>query len=85
MKTEKLYLNDMNSAYNINFNAKVLTIEENKIVLDRTLFYPLGGGQNWDTGILSTQNGEIEVIEVRGRDVIEHYVSIITNYLLAIM
>ena len=75
MKTEKLYLNDMNSAYNINFNAKVLTIEENKIVLDRTLFYPLGGGQNWDTGILSTQNGEIEVTEVRGRDVIEHYVS----------
>ena len=75
MKTEKLYLNDMDSAYNINFNAKVLTIEENKIVLDRTLFYPLGGGQNWDTGILSTQNGEIEVIEVRGRDVIEHYVS----------
>ena len=75
MKTEKLYLNDMNSAYNINFNAKVLTIEENKIVLDRTLFYPLGGGQNWDTGVLSTQNGEIEVTEVRGRDVIEHYVS----------
>ena len=65
----------MNSAYNINFNAKAFTIEENKIVLDRTLFYPLGGGQNWDTGILSTQNGEIEVIEVRGRDVIEHYVS----------
>ena len=75
MKTEKLYLNDMNSAYNINFNAKVLTIEENKIVLDRTLFYPLGGGQNWDTGILSTENGDIEVTEVRGRDVIEHYVS----------
>ena len=46
MKTEKLYLNDMNSAYNINFDAKVVSIEENKIVLDRTLFYPLGGGQN---------------------------------------
>ena len=82
MKTEKLYLNDMNSAYNINFDAKVVSIEENKIVLDRTLFYPLGGGQNWDTGILSTQNGEIEVTEVRGRDVIEHYVS--NNHQLSI-
>ena len=48
MNTEKLYLNDIESAYNTKFSAKVISVNENKIGLDRTLFYPLGGGQNWD-------------------------------------
>jgi len=73
MKTEKLYLNELSSAYNIKFNAKVISINENKIVLDRTLFYPIGGGQNWDLGILEGPNGKIQVSEVRGRDKVEHY------------
>ena len=74
MKTEKLYLNEIKNAYYTRFNAKVLSINENKLVLDRTLFYPQGGGQNWDLGYLQTANGNIEVTEVRGRDIIEHYV-----------
>ena len=41
-------------------------------MLDRTLFYPLGGGQNWDEGTLSGPNGPINVIEVRGREDIIH-------------
>ena len=75
MNTEKLYLNDIESAYNTKFNAKVISVNENKIGLDRTLFYPLGGGQNWDLGILESPNGLLEVTEVRGRNLIEHYVS----------
>ena len=75
MNTEKLYLNDIKSAYNTKFNAKVISINENKIGLDRTLFYPLGGGQNWDLGTLESPNGSLEVTEVRGRNLIEHYVS----------
>ena len=75
MKTEKLYLDDIKNSYYSRFNAKVLSIEDNKLILDRTLFYPLGGGQNWDLGYLQTANGNVEVTEVRGRGIIEHYVA----------
>ena len=74
MKTEKLYLKDIKSAYKTKFNARIQSVEDNKIILDRTLFYPLGGGQNWDLGHFQGPNGNIQVMEVRGRDYIEHYV-----------
>lgn len=74
MNTNKLYLESMESAYLEEFTADVLAIDENKIVLDQTLFYPLGGGQNWDLGSLEGPNGRMEVIEVRGRGAIHHTV-----------
>ena len=74
MTTERLYLSSIDAAYEQEFVATVTNIEENKIALDRTLFYPLGGGQNWDLGVLNTPNGELNVTEVRGRDIIEHTV-----------
>ena len=49
--------------------------DRNKIGLDRTLFYPIGGGQNWDTGKIITPNEELQVSEVRGRNLVEHHVS----------
>ena len=72
METKKLYLESIEAAYEDEFSAKVLAIEENKIVLDQTLFYPLGGGQNWDLGTLEGPNGTMDVVEVRGRDSIYH-------------
>tara|TARA_B100001079_G_scaffold197507_1_gene171194 strand:+ start:594 stop:1322 length:729 start_codon:yes stop_codon:yes gene_type:complete len=74
MNTNKLYLESMEAAYLEEFTADVLAIDENKIVLDQTLFYPLGGGQNWDLGSLEGPNGRMEVIEVRGRGAIHHTV-----------
>ena len=74
METKKLYLESIEAAYEDEFSAKVLAIEENKIVLDQTLFYPLGGGQNWDLGTLEGPNGTLDVVEVRGRDSIYHTV-----------
>ncbi len=74
MMTEKLYLDEINNAYNVKFSAKVLNIDGNKITLDRTLFYPIGGGQNWDVGTLHTSNGPVTVTEVRGRNIVEHYI-----------
>ncbi len=41
--TEKLYLRSIESGYNQHFNATVTEVEEHTIVLDQTLFYPLGG------------------------------------------
>ena len=74
MTTERLYLTSIEAAYDEEFVATVTKVEENKIVLDKTLFYPLGGGQNWDLGVLNGPNGELNVTEVRGRDIIEHTV-----------
>jgi len=72
--TELLYLNSIESGYSTDFSAKVTAIEDEKITLDRTLFYPLGGGQNWDTGTIEGPNGIATVHEVRGRNQITHTV-----------
>ncbi len=72
MMTKKLYLESIEAAYLEEFTAEVIAIEDNKVVLDQTLFYPLGGGQNWDLGTIDGPNGEMNVIEVRGRDTIYH-------------
>lgn len=74
MTTERLYLASIDAAYEKEFTATVTKVEENKIALDRTLFYPLGGGQNWDLGVINSPNGVMNVTEVRGRDIIEHTV-----------
>ncbi len=52
--TRKLFWED---SYLKEFEAKVLSIQGNKVILDQTCFYPKGGGQSCDTG-------EIEGIKV---------------------
>ena len=49
MATELLYLRD---AYRREFDARVVEARGNDIALDRTAFYPTGGGQPHDTGTL---------------------------------
>ena len=73
MGSEKLFLESIEAGYFTNFTAQVTISEEDKVVLDRTLFYPLGGGQNWDIGTLNGPNGLLQVSEVRGRDDIFHH------------
>jgi Ser-tRNA(Ala) deacylase AlaX len=73
MGSEKLFLESIEAGYLTNFTAQVTIAEEDKVVLDRTLFYPLGGGQNWDIGTLDGPNGKLQVSEVRGRDDIYHH------------
>ena len=49
--------------------AKILDIQDGSLVLDRTIFYPLGGGQPGDTGTLNIDGSSICVIDtVKGRD-----------------
>jgi misacylated tRNA(Ala) deacylase len=46
--------------------ATVLAIDEQGIVLDRTVFYPLGGGQAGDSGVLVLADGsELAVADTR--------------------
>lgn len=58
MTTDLLYLRD---AYLIDFEATVVAIDGQRVALDRTAFYPTGGGQPHDTGTL----GGLAVTEVR--------------------
>ncbi len=67
-------MESIDACYLKSFDAKVIAIDNQKIILDRTLFYPLGGGQNWDIGTISGETGKINVSEVRGRDDVEHFV-----------
>lgn len=59
--TELLFMKD---CYIKEFEAKVLKRRENYVVLDRTAFYPLGGGQPGDKGKLSDSLGSSNVINV---------------------
>src|SRR4051812_13269980 len=55
MTTELLFRDD---AYTKTATARVIAIGERGIELDRTIFYPAGGGQTGDTGALIRANGE---------------------------
>ena len=75
MSTEKLFYND---SFATQFNAEVADCFEHKdgyaIVLDKTLFYPEGGGQPCDRGVLNFDGGSAEIYDVREKDgVICHY------------
>ena len=72
--TTKLYLESIEAGYAHRFDARVVGVDEDRVVLDRTLFYPLGGGQHWDTGVLAGPNGDLHVSEVRGRNDVHHSV-----------
>ena len=65
METEKLYYQD---PYQTTFSARVLTCEPSKggclVTLDRTAFYPEGGGQPADHGVL----GGVTVTDVHEKD-----------------
>jgi len=58
MKTELLYLSD---AYLQTFTAEVVDVRPDAIALDRTAFYPTGGGQPHDAGTLAG----LDVTDVR--------------------
>jgi alanyl-tRNA synthetase len=61
--TEQLYYAD---AYMKEFDAKVLkVINSQYVVLERTCFYPEGGGQPADHGFLTFGNVKAEVVDVR--------------------
>lgn len=54
--TEEIYLED---SYAQKFESKVKEVNGRFIVLDRTAFYPQGGGQPSDKGTLKSQDGEL--------------------------
>lgn len=66
MATEKIYMED---SYIREFAAKIIKITEGKfVILNRTAFYPLGGGQPNDTGVIKKENEVYKVVNVTKTD-----------------
>lgn len=63
--TEELFRED---SYQKECRATVVESGSGEIVLDRTVFYPQGGGQPGDTGTISWDGGEVEVNDTRYGD-----------------
>ena len=61
MSTIKLYQRDV---YLKECEAVILELQEDRVVLDRTIFFPTGGGQSCDLGFLGGQ----EVLDVSEKD-----------------
>ncbi|MDG2112434.1 MAG: alanyl-tRNA editing protein [Actinomycetota bacterium] len=62
MSTELLYLDDADLR---TMHATVIETRPDAVALDRTVFYPTGGGQPNDTGSLSWADGSARVVGVR--------------------
>lgn len=66
--TELLYWDD---SYASEFEATIIDVTETGIVLDKTLFYPFGGGQVSDSGFIlpkANQNMKIKILNVENEN-----------------
>ncbi len=60
MATDELFRED---AYRASCEAVVTRSEDDRVYLDRTVCYPLGGGQPGDTGRLEWADGKLDVLD----------------------
>jgi len=67
--TETLYLDATDER---EFEATVERVAGDRVVLDRTLFYPEGGGQPYDTGVLEFEDESLNVTDVQKKDTVYH-------------
>ncbi|HDS59598.1 MAG TPA: alanyl-tRNA editing protein [Thermoplasmatales archaeon] len=70
--TQMLYMADIESNYIREFDAVVTRSKKDYVVLDRSAFYPEGGGQPSDTGLLQWEGGEARVVQVAKKGVVKH-------------
>ena len=77
LPTKLLYMTEQNV---FRFTAVVLAVvpteqgDEPSVILDQTLFYPRGGGQESDAGVLTSSAGTFQVRETRFIDGTVHHV-----------
>lgn len=63
--TELLYMDD---SYLREFDAKIIEVLGDSVVLDRTVFHPRGGGLPEDIGVLIRNGEEFKVVQVLSED-----------------
>ena len=74
-ETEMLYMPSTEGNYVREFDARVLKRKDDYVVLDRTAFYPEGGGQPTDVGTLSWPGGgPVRVARVEKKGIIKHII-----------
>lgn len=66
--TESLYLTDSSQTV---ITSQVISVGSNYLILDRTIFYPQGGGQPSDKGKIISKHGEMNVksVEYNGGEI----------------
>ena len=71
--TQELFRED---SYIRECDATVVAVDDGAVILDRTIFYPLGGGQPGDTGEITCAGGKAMVVDTRygGGGAIRHVV-----------
>ena len=70
--TTALYLED---AYKTSCETEVIKVEGNKVFVKETVFYPTGGGQECDTGVIVQDGSVFEVEKVKKEQgKIVHYI-----------
>jgi misacylated tRNA(Ala) deacylase len=72
--TEMLYMPDIEANYLREFQARVIKRKKDYIMLDRSAFYPEGGGQPSDTGRVEWEGGSAEVTFVQKKGVVKHVI-----------
>ncbi len=65
MKTKLLY---HQNSFTYECTAKVVAVENDEIALDATVFYPGGGGQMADRGVISWEGQQANVVAMNKRD-----------------
>ncbi|NVM45358.1 MAG: hypothetical protein HWN79_10615 [Candidatus Lokiarchaeota archaeon] len=71
--TEKLY---WDNPYDTRFEAKIIDIDEDGIILDKTLFYPEGGNQTSDKGVIINKGNIFSIDHVLKKgELIVHHIS----------
>lgn len=70
--TELLYMDDIEANYIREFDGVVTKSKKDYVVLDRSAFYPEGGGQPSDTGILQWDEEEATVTQVTKKGIVTH-------------
>lgn len=81
MNTELTYLQQMHL---LELDAAVTGVIEGDagrriVILDRTIFYPQGGGQPFDTGTIRGNSGVLEVEQVRWSEQGPHHIGVMTG------
>lgn len=65
-------------AYQAELDTSVVSLTEQRLILANTIFYPHGGGQPGDSGVLLVDGHRIDILDTRysqDRSQIEHYLA----------